>query len=96
MSTSTTGLPVAWSARSSLSWDEGRREVGAVAAREAGVGDLHLLAFHIAGQASHEHDHVRRPRGLQRLVERLLGAGQLPAQADLRVADRSKYSRLTS
>ena len=87
MSTSTTGLPVAWSARSSFSCGAGRPMSVRSPPAKPGIRDRHLLALDVAGEAADEDDHVGRARRVERLLERLLGARQPPGQADLGVAD---------
>src|SRR5690606_9167237 len=64
----------------------GQADVGAVAAGEAREVDLHLLALDVAGQPADEDDRIGAARGLHRLLERRLRAGQVPGQAHRRVA----------
>ena len=87
VSTSTTGLPVACSASSKLALAGRQAQVRAIAAGEARIAHLHLLAFDVTGQAADEDDDVGGARHLERFVERRLGARPAPRQAHLGVAN---------
>ncbi len=62
-------------------------QVRSIAAGEARIAHLHLLAFDIAGQSSDEHDDVGSPRHFERFIERRLLTRPTPRQSHLGVAN---------
>ena len=60
-------------------------QVGAIATGKARIADLHLLAFHIAGQAADKHHHISRVCGIHGVSETVLGARHAPRQTHFRI-----------
>ncbi len=61
-------------------------QIRAVTTRETGIVDLHLLAFDVSCESSHEYDNVGFARHIERFLEQRLESRKLPGQPHFCIA----------